>query len=316
MGMSRSQQPPSPDEIAAKLFAAQHGAAADRQLRAAGFSWARQQRMIANNRWRREAPGVVFLVGAPQTWRQEAMAATLYWKGLNLLSGGPAARLHGCDGFTNVDSVQIALPYGGHDKTPDSVSVRWSRRLSTADRYVVDGIPVTTLPVTLLHLHADGLAAEKALDWVLRERKPPLWLKQNFERWQTNRPNDPATAMLELLEQRMGKRLPRSWFQRLAKRAFEEHGVTLVDEWPVHDAAGKHIADLDLANVDLKVGVECQSIQYHSTAADIARDRRRRSTLRRLGWDIVELWWSDLDRMDVVLDDLGKALERARKLLT
>jgi hypothetical protein len=175
--MSRNEQPPpSPDELAANLFGVQHGAAADRQLRAAGFSWGRQQRMIANNRWRREAPGVVFLVGAPQTWHQRAMAATLYWKGLCLLSGASAARLHGFDGFANVDTVQIALPYGGYDKTPDSVSVRWARRLSKADRYVVDGIPVTTQPVTLIHLHADGLPAEKALDSVLRRRKPPLWL--------------------------------------------------------------------------------------------------------------------------------------------
>jgi hypothetical protein len=201
------------------------------------------------------------------------MGATLYSKGLSLVSGAPAARLHGHDGFADVESVQVVLPYGGHDKTPDSVSVRWSRRLSDKDRCIVNGIPVTIEPVTLIHLQADGLASGKALDSVLRRHKSPLWLKEHFERWQTARPNDPASAMLDLLDQRMGKRLPRSWFQRLAKRALEEHGIALVDEWPVFDAAGHRIAELDLANVELMIGVECQSLKYHATPADIAAER-------------------------------------------
>ncbi len=45
------------------------------------------------------------------------------------------------------------------------------------------------------------------------------------------------------------------------------------DEWPVRDADGRLVAELDLA--------------------------------------VVELWWSDLDRMTDVLVDLGPALDRA-----
>ena len=109
----------------------------------------------------------------------------------------------------------------------------------------------------------------------------------------------------------MGKRLPRSWFQRLAHRALIEYGITMEDEWPVRDADGRLVAELDLAVVDSKVGVECQSIEYHASGADVSRDVSRRRLLRRLGWDIVELWWSDLDRMTDVLVDLGLALDRA-----
>ena len=99
----------------------------------------------------------------------------------------------------------------------------------------------------------------------------------------------------------MGKRLPRCWFQRLAHRALIEYGITMEDEWPVRDADGRLVAELDLAVVDSKVGVECQSIEYHATPADIRRDVQRRALLRRHGWDIVELWWTDL----------GLALDRA-----
>lgn len=171
------------DQRAAVLFGRQHGAASDRQLRSSAFSWEKQQRMIRNNLWRRYSAGVILLVGSPETWHQRAMAATLATSGA-LLSGPAAARLHRLDGFATTTTLQIVIPVDGHDRSPAGVAIRWSRRLTNADRYVVDGIPVTTLAVTLIHLHADGLAAEKALDSVRRQRKPPQWLKQTFERWQ------------------------------------------------------------------------------------------------------------------------------------
>ncbi|MCU1367635.1 MAG: REase, partial [Ilumatobacteraceae bacterium] len=117
-----------------------------------------------------------------------------------------------------------------------------------------------------------------------------------------------------MLEDRMGKRLPLSWFQRVAAEVLARHGIVMEDEWPVHDDAGQHVASLDLANVALKVGLECQSIEYHATAADVAQDIHRKRTLRRMGWDVTELWWSDLDRIDAVVDDLMLAFERARRL--
>jgi hypothetical protein len=33
--------------------------------------------------------------------------------------------------------------------------------------------------------------------------------------------------------------------------------------------------------------------------------------LRQLGWEIVDVWWSDLDRMDAVLADLRLAIDKA-----
>ena len=303
----------TPDQRSAVLFGRQHGAASDRQLRSSAFSWEKQQRMIRNNLWRRYSAGVILLVGSPETWHQQVMAATLATSGA-LLSGPAAARLHRLDGFATTTTLQIVIPVDGHDRSPAGVAIRWSRRLTNADRYVVGGIPVTTLAVTLIHLHADGLAAEKALDSVLRQRKPLQWLKQTFERWQIGDTKGSATHLLRLLDDRIGQRLPRSWFQRLSHRIFDTESIHFVDEWPVHDGAGKLIAELDLADIDLEVGVECQSIEFHTSPADVARDVQRRRALRRLGWDIVEMWWSDLERMDEALADVRLALSRARKL--
>ena len=121
--------------------------------------------------------------------------------------------------------------------------------------------------------------------------------------------------MLQMLDERVNTRLPRSWFQRLAKQALGVHGIKLVDEWPVRDERGKLLAELDLAAVDLKVGLECQSWQWHGTPTARRADAQRKQKLRRLGWDIIDLWWSDLDRIDEIIADLVDALDRARKLL-
>jgi hypothetical protein len=185
--------------------------------------------------------------------------------------------------------------------------------ISAKDRHVIDHIPVAILPLTLMQLVIDDLTADQALDSALRQKTSPTWLRREFERWLPVRGSG-ASRMLDLLEQWSGKRLPRSWFQRLAKQLFEAEGVQLEEEWPVQDAKGGLIAELDLAHVELKVGVECQSIQWHGAVSSRARDTERARKLRRLGWEIVEVWWADLHRSESVLADLQLALRKARQL--
>lgn len=297
-----------------RLFRTQHGVAAERQLRAHGVTWELQQGMLRRGELVRAGPGVLAAAGSPCTWEQRAMAATLGTEGLVLLDGRSAARLHRMDGHLAHDDVAVVVPYGLSPQCAEDVVISRSRRLTAKDRFVVSHIPVTTVPVTLLRLAALGLDPAQALDSALRRRASPVWLRQNFERWSGRGVHGPATC-LQLLDDRMGKRLPRSWFQRLAHRELVEHGVVMEEEWPVRAADGTLLAELDLAIVELKVGVECQSIEYHATPADIRRDVQRRALLRRHGWDIVELWWTDLGRMDGVLADLQLAIRRATALL-
>jgi hypothetical protein len=76
-------------------------------------------------------------------------------------------------------------------------------------------------------------------------------------------------------------------------------GIETVDEYSIYD--GRHLlAQLDLAIPDLHVGIGCQSWKWHATPEAQRRDAARKRRLRRLGWEIVDLWWSDLDRIDDV----------------
>ena len=183
--------------------------------------------------------------------------------------------------------------------------------LTHEDWDMINGIPVTIVAVTLVHLAAGGHNAGKAMDDALRRGNKPEDLREVFQRWKGRGVKGPSVA-LDLLADRVDRRLPRSWFQRLAKAAFEVEAIMLVDEWPVHDSNGRHLADLDLADIELQVGVECQSWEWHGSPSAKRRDLTRKRRLRVLGWEIVDVWWSDLHRMNEVLVDVQLAIDIAR----
>ena len=135
-------------------------------------------------------------------------------------------------------------------------------------------------------------------------------MRDHFARWKGFGVTGPS-ELLAMLEARVDKRLPRSWFQRLAGRILRDDGLSLADEWPVRDERGRLLAELDLAMVELQVGLECQSWKHHGSPAARRADTDRKRRLRGLGWEIVEVWWSDLDRMDAVLADVRVAIARA-----
>lgn len=144
---------------------------------------------------------------------------------------------------------------------------------------------------------------------MLRSGDSPTWIRSVAERWKGHGVAGPPTV-LALLDERVDGRLPRSWFQRLAKRALQARGLVLVDEYPVEASDGRLLAELDLAIPELRIGVECQSWRWHSTPTARAADASRKRRLRLLGWELVEVWWSDLHRLDEVMEELLLLIER------
>jgi hypothetical protein len=298
-------------EHAATLFAAQHGVAADRQLRSIGVSLKVQRALIARAIWVRHGPGVVGLGGAPATWERRVMAATLAVPG-SLACGRTAARLHRLDGFDRYVGVKVAVTRGARIPTLPGVRYTALRRVDDADRTTINRIPTASIALTLVHLAAGGHHPGRALDDALRRGQRPDDLRRSFERLSGRGVRGPA-RVLELLADRVDRRLPRSWFQRLAKAVFEKEAVHLVDEWPVRDESGRLLAELDLAAPELMVGVECQSWEWHGSPAAQYRDLRRKRRLTELGWEIIDVWWSDLDRPDEIVTQVRLALARARQ---
>ena len=300
----------TPMQKCAALFADQHAAATDRQVRAAGITLRQQKALLDSGVWTRHCHGVIGPSGAPDTWERRVKVATLAVSGA-VACGRTAARIHRLDGFRRFPQVKIAIPRTAHKVDVPGVKYTRMNPLTADDWQTVNGIPVTTVPVTLIHLAAGGHNAGKAMDDALRCGTKPDEMRDVFDRWKGRGVTGPA-VVLELLADRVDRRLPRSWFQRLAKAAFEAEAIHLVDEWPVFDTTGRRLAELDLANVDLQVGVECQSWEWHGSPSAKRRDLTRKRRLRVLGWEIVDVWWSDLNRMNEVLVDVRLAIDIAR----
>ena len=89
-----------------------------------------------------------------------------------------------------------------------------------------------------------------------------------------------------------------------ASRLLADVGIDTVDEYSIHDGQ-RLLAQLDLAIPALRIGIECQSWKWHATPEAQRRDAARKRCLRRLGWEILDLWWSDLDRIDDVIATLA-----------
>ncbi len=166
-------------------------------------------------------------------------------------------------------------------------------------------IPVLTVAATLALLApAVGIGpTARALDSALRLGVASDELRRVAATWRQRGRSGPP-ALLMLLGERVDNRLPRSWFQRIASRVLAAAGIRLVDEYPVRDRRGVLLAELDLADPARKVGVECQSWEWHATPTAQHHDARRRGMLRQLGWEIVDVWWSDLHHPERIVAEV------------
>ena len=294
-----------------ELFARQDGLATAHQLSELGVNPRTVRRRIASGEWERMCERVVGVASTPVTWRRQVRAASLSAGDDAAVSGSTAARLHGFDGF-DADGQMHITTFGRRHHTPlPGVSLHRSRVLQRRDCVVIDGLVCVSRPIALVQIastHGRD-AAGQALDSMLRRGDNPIWIRQVASAWRRRGMSGPATT-LELLNERVDGRLPRSWFQRLAKNVLATQGFALVDEHPVRSTEGQRLADLDLAIPHLQIGVECQSWQWHSTPVARAHDARRKRRLRLLGWELVEVWWSDLERIGEIAEEISYLIAR------
>ena len=285
----------TPDDIHS-LMAGQHGVAATSQVRQT-LQWRHQRSLVDARIWQHEGTRVVSSRSAPSTWHQRVMVATLATRGV--ASHATAARLHRLDGFDRVTDVHITLRYHQHRHDHEGAVVHISRILEQSDQLALHGIPTVILPVCLLQIaERSDNALIRALEGAMRDGVSPTWIRQVAARY--DRPGRLASRrLLRAVDERVEGTLPRSWFQRLASRLLADLGIETVDEHPIYEGR-RLLARVDLAIPDLRVGIECQSWQWHATPDAQRRDSARKRSLRRLGWEIVDLWWSDLDRIDDV----------------
>jgi hypothetical protein len=306
------------DEPLTRAFAIarrQHSAISVAQCLAAGMTRQQIRTRVARGEWHRDPNGVLVLAGTPETWLRRAIVVTLGHGGELVLSHRAAGHLHKFDGFRDAPPIEVVSRSTHIVAVADGVRLHRSGVLSGSDISRIRGIPTTNAAATLCMLPqvVDDARVAQALDYVLRTGSSPRWIRQTGERLRRRGLHGP-NVLLELLADRVNRRLPRSWFERLGKAVFDRAGITLEHEHSVRDSSGRILASLDLANPALQVGVECQSWTEHGSPGQQYGDVRRRRLLRALGWEIIEVWWRDLKRPSEVVSEVVAALDRQRRL--
>jgi very-short-patch-repair endonuclease len=290
-----------------RLGRQQHGAAAHRQILACGVTSSTLARRISEGMFIPATTDVVRFLGAPSTWGQHVMVATLTTGGV--ASHRTAAALHGLDGFRP----------GVIEVTTD----RWQRRrrerfivheakdLIEQDRVVIDGIPCTSLIRTLLDLPAvcgiehAGQALDDACrryDWIL------MSARQRFIEFARRGRNGTTRGRAMLNERLADPILEDSRFEKQALTLIRDAGLpTPVKQFEVQ--LDDRAAFIDLAWPEALVGLECDSLAYHFGRKSFQSDRTRRRQLTLRGWRMYEFTYDDITlRRDVVTHELRRAL--------
>jgi len=164
------------------------------------------------------------------------------------------------------------------------------------ERTVLDGIPVTTVPRTLLDLAA--ILQRHQLETAINNAEvlrltDPLSLPQLLGRY----PGRRGTAALRgaLNEAALGAGITRSELERRFQDFVARIGLPRPElNAPLH-IAGRWI-EVDCLWRAQRVAVELDSRTFHGTAAAFERDRSRDRRLQVEGWTPVRITWRQLER--------------------
>jgi very-short-patch-repair endonuclease len=276
----------------AELARRQHGVVGREQLRALGLGERAIQHRLEVGRLHRIYPAV-YAVGhrliPKQAW---LMAAVLASGPEAVLSHHSAAALWGLRGYSE-GAVHVTLTR----KSTSSKQIRRHHSPIPADeRMIENGIPVTSVPRTIL-----DLAATESLDVVenllremeFRELRDRLSLPGLIERYPGKRGVRKVRAALERLkEEPSGRR--RSKLEERFAPFLRRYRLPLprFNDWIV---LGSKRYQVDCHWPGTRQIVELDGWEGHRTRTAFREDRARDRALRVAGYSVTRLTWNQLD---------------------
>ena len=282
------------DDLLAAVAARQHAAFSVTQALAAGFSYDTVDRRVDAGVWGWLAHDVLFLPGAPRTWRQRLMAAVLEARGGAVASHRSAGALLGMPGFRE-GPLDVLQPRGGHHRKTIA-RVHESPWLPHGHVTVIDGIPCTTLARFLFDIagteHPKRVA--RAFDTALDRLGLTVPAMGSVVATMARRGRPGSTLMRELLDARgPGYVPPASELEARFVEVCDAYGVEPFDKqvWVGGEAPVGRVDFIDRA---CKLLVECQSREHHAGWLAQEADMARRAELVAAGYRILEITYRQL----------------------
>ena len=287
----------------------QHGVISLAQALGLGLPQRAVERRVETGAWIRRLPRVYAAAAAPPSWEQRLMAAVLWGDAGAAASGRAAARLWELPGFA-APAVEVTIPR--RRKAPRGVTLR-GRAIDPVDLTVRRRIPVTTPGRTLLDLSARCRfdALDVAVHHGIRAGLvTPAELSRLSEGF-GGRGACGAPLLRKVLRAYVAEAAaPQSPLEARVLRLLRRSGLPApVRQHEVRLPDGRR-RYLDFAWPSIKVAVEADGYQWHSSRSAWERDRRRLRELADQGWQVVSVTHGDLARADEVIETLRRAHER------
>jgi hypothetical protein len=271
------------ESVVARIAARSHGMVTRRQLLAAGISSDEIAHRVRSGALLRDYPGVYRVGHRAPSVEARYLAAVLACGDGALLCGPAAGHLWGL--------LKGAAP-PAHVQTPTErrvagVVTRRSRRSDTADATTCRGIPITTVPVTLVALAAAQTAEELARachEAGVRYGTTPRQVDEVLLR----RPNAPGTRRLRAVLHGDVPVTPSKLEQRFL-RLLGDEGLTLPQ---TNRPAGARRVDCRWPA--RRLTVELDGYRYHRSRHAWEQDRRREREARARGDEFRRYTYGDV----------------------
>jgi hypothetical protein len=269
-----------------RLAAGQHGLITYVQGRLSGLSLGEMRTRRARGEWLHVFRGVYRVAGAPETWRQRALAACLAGPAGATASHLTAAALLGLvDAPPSVPHVTV--PPTSSSRLPLAFVHR--SPLDQRERHIVDGIPCTAVSRTLVD--CAGVVSARQLEGLVdaafcEHRSTPEAIARAVARVSRKPGRAGTAAVLRAIEVWRAGIAPESPAEMRLVRLLLAWGFEgVVRQCEVRDTDGTFVARLDLAWPERRIGLEYDSPRWHSDRHWV-RDEARDQRLGAMGWRI------------------------------
>ena len=253
----------------------------------------RKARWVAERRLLSVQPSVFRLAGAPETWHQEVHATALATNGI--VSHRTAAELWGL--IQPAGYVEVSIP-GNQRRTLRAPAVAHRIKdlhpgLAEQREGMLLTDPVRTVIDLGLVLSRGSVRAAigRGVSTRLLAVRDVEWLRDAL-----GRPGRNGTGVVrEILEGSLvalGKEdsVLEARFGALARR----HGLPPFALQHEVWHAGRFVARIDAALPELKLAIEVDGYEHHSSPDAFQRDRTRQNRLVALGWTVLRFTWNDI----------------------
>ena len=234
-------------------------------------------------------PGVFRVAGAPRSWEQRALAASLWIGASGAVSGASAAALHHLDGFGPTVAIEVLTTRPARSRQRLLVVHRTPHWLDV-DRAVTGGIGVTSLERTLIELA--GTVPEGKLELALedalrRKLTAPRKIGERLADLPLNQPG--RGRLLQMLDARGSAPPAESGLEVKVMRFLRAEGFPTPVRQKVIDEEGRFVGRVDLVFPERRLIIEVDSFRYHQGRTSFENDRSRRNALTALGWLVVHV---------------------------